>query len=148
MKTKSRSNAWDNLPNTKYINFILADIKENPNNWVPGWNVDRDTAYNMALDAAYDMTWGVGCNPARNTARQAAWIAARNASHDAARNTVSDVAWYIIWDAAWNSITALIAWDDCSNLLNKTPKQVRLLAEQGNNAAILLYPACFAFSKS
>ena len=83
--------AWDDLPNAKHIDRILADLKRNPYNW------------------------------------GAAWTAARNAAQDA--------------------ILALIAYDDCAYLLDEKPEHVQMLALLGNQAALLLYPACVAMQK-
>jgi hypothetical protein len=43
--------------------------------------------------------------------------------------------------AAWDAITALVAWDDSSELLDKSVKEVEALANEGNHAAVLLLPA-------
>ena len=77
-------------------------------------------------------TW----NSALGTARNAAWGAAR------------DAAWGAAWVAAWDAVRALIAWDNCGYLLDEKPEDVKMLALLGNQAAILLYPACFALNKS
>ena len=54
--------AWSHLPNAKYIDLILADLKINTGKW----------------GAAYDAAWGA----ARDAARNAAWVAARVAAPD------------------------------------------------------------------
>ena len=110
---------WDNLPNAKHIDRILADVKINPEKW------------NAAV------------NGARNVAGDDAWDAARNATINAARNA----AWDAAWDAVRSAIIALVAYDDCAYLLDEKPEDVKMLALLGNTAAILLYPACVVLQK-
>ena len=71
-----------------------------------------------------------------------------------------DAAYYAAWDAAWNAargaaysaardaIRALVAWDDCSELLDLPPDAVRLLAASGHHPAVLLYPAVLALNNN
>ena len=45
---------------------------------------------------------------------------------------------------AWSSIFALIAWDDCADLLDCNPDEVQTMSLLGNHAAVLLLPAVIA----
>jgi len=126
-----KQTAWADLPNAKHIDRILADLKRNPYNWGAVRNAARNAAWNAAWDAARD----AARSAARNAARNAAWDAARDAASLAARN------------AAQDAILALIAYDDCAYLLDEKPEHVQMLALLGNQAAILLYPACVAMQK-
>jgi hypothetical protein len=108
--------AWANLPNAKYIDLVIASMKENPAAW----------------DAASDAAWGA--------ASTAAWGAASTAARTAAWDAASTAA----WGAAWDAILALIAWDDYGYLLAEKPEDVKMLALLGHQAAVLLCPACIA----
>jgi len=52
--------AWDNLPNAKLIDWVLADLKRRPGTW--------------------DEAWAAAWDEARGAARAAAWAAARAAA--------------------------------------------------------------------
>ena len=124
----NENTAWADLPNAKYIDMILYSLKKENTAWVAvrdtAWDAAKDAAYNAAYNAAWDAAWGA--------ARDAAWVAA----------------WGAAWDAAWDAVRALIAWDDCGYLLDEKPEDVKMLALLGNQAAVLLYPACIALNKS
>ena len=120
----NENTAWADLPNAKYIDLVIASLKKN----AAIWNSASDTASNTV----------------RNAAREAAWIAAWEAVWIAA----SDAAYGAAWGAAWDAVRALIAWDDCGYLLDEKPEVVKMIALLGNQAAVLLYPACFALNKS
>jgi len=131
--------AWADLPNAKHIDRLLADLEKNPDKWsaawsaerYAAWSTERYAAWDAARDAAWYASWYAARTDARNAARDAAWSAARNA------------AWY----AAWYAILVLIACDDCAYLLDEKPEHVQMLALLGNQAALLLYPACVAMQK-
>jgi hypothetical protein len=130
--------AWADLPNVKYIDLVMDSLKKNP----AVWSAARDAA----RDAAWDTAWNAAWDAASNAARNAAWGAARNAAWDAARDAARDAAWDAARNAAWNAALALIAWDDCGYLLEEKSEDVKMLALLGNQAAVLLYPACVALN--
>jgi len=127
--------AWDDLPNAKHIDRILADLKRNPYNWGAAWTAEWTAEWNAAMTAARNAAWSAERYAAWDAARTAAWSAARTAASGAAFNT------------AWGAILALIAYDDCAYLLDEKPEHVQILALLGNEKAILLYPACVALQK-
>ena len=116
----SNKTTWADLPNAKYIDLVIASLKKNA------------STRNSAL----------------GTARNAAWGAARDAAYNAAYNEAKDAAYNAAWGAAWDAVRALIAWDNCGYLLDEKPEVVKMIALLGNQAAVLLYPACFALNKS
>ena len=119
--------AWSHLPNAKYIDLILADVKSNPERW--------NAAYGAARSAA------------RSAARGAAWGAAWGAARDAAIGAILALIAYDA-DAAYGAVLALIAYDDCVWLLDEKPEHVQMLSILGESpAAILLYPAVIARQK-
>jgi len=128
-------NAWDNLPNAKHIDAVLAHVKQHPDKWRTARDAARDAARGAALDAA------------RDAARGAALDAARGAALDAARGAALDAARGAAWDAAWDACVALIAWDDAGDLLAMPVDAVRLLAACGHHPAVLLLPAVIALAK-
>jgi hypothetical protein len=132
--------AWSDLPNAKYIDLVLASMNKNP--------AARDAAWAAAWDTAWDTAWAAARTAASDAARDAACGAARNAAWDKVWDTVWNARWNAVSDAArnavWSALVALIAWDDCNYLLEETPENVKMLALLGNQAAVLLYPACVA----
>jgi len=124
MANQNNTTAWADLPNAKYIDMIMYSLKKENTAWVAVKDAAWDTARLAARDAAY--------NAAKGAAKGAARDAAYNAARDAAYN------------AAYNAARALIAWDDCGYLLEEKPEDVKKLALLGNQAAVLLYPACVA----
>ena len=143
--------AWADLPNAKHIDRILADLKKNPDNWSDAGYDARNATKNDARNAAWNAAWDAIYNAVNN----AAWTAAWDAAWDAARNAARDDAWNAVWDATSDAASdatrgaslALIAYDDCAYLLDEKPEHVQMLGLLGNQAAILLYPACIALQK-
>jgi len=136
---------WSHLPNAKHIDWVIKTLKENLEVWsaagryVAGRYAGRKVARSAARRDALDAALGV--------ARAAAWDAAMDAAGGAARDDVWDVARGAAWDAAWGAITALIAWDESIELLDKSVKEVKELVKEGNHAAILLLPAVIVKNK-
>jgi hypothetical protein len=120
--------AWADLPNAKYIDLVIDSLKKNP----AAWAVAKNAAWKVAMDAAKSATW--------NVLQDAAWDTVWDAVWDAAK----DAAWYAERREARGAALALIAWDDCGYLLEEKPENVKMLALLGNQAAVLLYPACVA----
>ena len=117
---------WSDLPNAAHIDRVLTHLREHPE----CWGAARDAARGAAWGAA----WGV--------ARSAAWDAARGAAWGAARDAA--------WDAAGNAIAALVAWDDCADLLCLPPDvlRARINLVGNDHAAALLLPAAIAMQGS
>ena len=82
--------------------------------------------------------WGA----ARDTARDAAWDAVRDTAWDAARDAA--------WGVAGGALAALVAWDDCADLLCLPPDvlRARINLVGNDHAAVLLLPAAIAMQGS
>jgi hypothetical protein len=132
--------AWADLPNAKYIDLVIDSVKKNPAAWDAAWAAARTAALNAARTAALNAARTAALNAARTAALDAAW----DTAWDAAWNAALDAAWDAARNAAWGAILSLIAWDDCDYLLEENPENVKMLALLGNQAAVLLYPACVA----
>ncbi|RPJ30122.1 MAG: hypothetical protein EHM17_17260 [Verrucomicrobiaceae bacterium] len=48
------TNAWDDLPNAKHIDRVLAHTAAHPKNWDAAWDAARDAAWDAVRDAAWD----------------------------------------------------------------------------------------------
>jgi hypothetical protein len=59
-----------------------------------------------------------------------------------------DAARVTAWGADRDAIAALIAWDDCANILDMPADAVRLLAASGHHPAVLLLPAVLAMEEN
>jgi hypothetical protein len=136
--------AWADLPNAKYIDLVMDSLKKNPAVWGAAWDAAWNAAWAAVWDAAWDVAWRAARDAARDAARTAArdtvWSAAWGAVRDAAKDAAKTAA----RTAAWGAALALIAWDDYGYLLEEKPEDVKMLALLGNQAAVLLYPACIA----
>ena len=132
----NENTAWADLPNAKYIDLVIASLKKNAAIWNSASDTASNTVRNAAREAAWIAAWDAAYGAAWIAAWEAVWIAASDAAYGAA------------WGAAWDAVRALIAWDDCGYLLGEKPEVVKMIALLGNQAAVLLYPACFALNKS
>jgi hypothetical protein len=137
---------WAQLPNAKYIDLVLADLKANPDHWTRA----RDAAWHIIPIAvrvsAKDTVWSSN-RTYRRAAKDATWEAA---SQHAVDGNIDPNAFQHNWAAAraasWDATLALIAYDDCAYLLNAKIEYVQMIALLGNPAAIMLYPACIALN--
>ena len=134
-------NAWDNLPNAKHIDWVLADVKRNPQKWGVAYDTAWDAAWGTAYAAARDAAWDAARGAARGAARDVARDVAYDAARDVARDVARDAAWAAAWGVAWGACAALIAWDYAGDILSMEPDAVRLLASAGDHAAVLMLPA-------
>jgi hypothetical protein len=125
--------AWAHLPNAHHIDRILAHLRAHPQAWA-----DAHSGYTPARDAAWDAAW--------HAARDAARHAARHAARDAVWHAARDAARHAAWDAARGATYALIAWDDCADLLDLPEGALRVMSAAGHHPATLLRPAVIALS--
>ena len=115
------ANEWDNLPNAKHIDAVLAHARKYPNKW----RAARDRPW---VDAMYAAPF----QPKRAGAAVLEAIeVADTHSHE----------------AVVGSVTALVRWDDAGDLLAMPVDAVRLLAACGHHPAVLLLPAVIAMEK-
>jgi hypothetical protein len=137
---------WAHLPNAARIDRVLANFKENPDEWVTTRGAAWEAAWVDARDAAWDAAWGA----ARGAARDAAWGAARGATRGATRGAAWGAARGATRGAAWGAVAALLAWDDCAYLLNLPPEAMRVITRAdsgvGKHQAVLLLPASIVFN--
>jgi hypothetical protein len=114
------ANEWDNLPNARHIDAVLAHATKYPGKW----RADRDAAWVSAMyaDRAPRM-------------------------HGAAVLKAVDVADTHSHEAVVGSVYALSHWDDAGDLLAMPVDAVRLLAACGHHPAVLLLPAVIALAK-
>lgn len=123
--------AWAHLPNARHIDRILAHVKEHPDKWDAAWVASLGaTLTDWAASRA------AAANASRGAAREAVWAAARGATWDAFRG------------AARDAILALVAWDEAGDLLSQPIEVVKARADEGNHAALLLYPAMLAMQEN
>ena len=126
-------NAWDNLPNAKLIDQVLADLRANPEAFASARNAAYSAAYSAARYAARGAAWDAARDMAWDAARSAAWNAARGAAWDAARGAA--------WDAARDAVAALIAYDDSAKYLDWSYEKLKVWGELSEHpAAVLLLP--------
>lgn len=132
-------NEWDNLPNAKHIDRVLASLKANPEKWNAVLDEVWSASYDIAWCASYNIAWDVVDRSARALARNAAY----NAAYQAARGeTRSDGR-----RAARRTILGLVAYDNCAHLLDSTPDELLILHTLGDERAALFIPAAKVFSE-
>ena len=133
---------WAHLPNAKHIDRVLADLRARPKVWTAAWTAARGDALGGVWAAARD----AALYAIHGAALDAAWDAVRDAAWGTAGGTAGGATGYAALDTAWGATRALVAWDDCSELLDLPPDAVRLLAMSGHHPAVMLYPAVLAFN--
>jgi hypothetical protein len=123
------------------------------------WDATRDAMWLVGRDVMWDEVWDATRNAAGlaawHTARLsvgsstglAAWDAACSAAGTLARSAARGAAEIAAYSAAGDAVLALIAWDNCVNLLNTDTEQVRVLARLGHQPSVLLLPAAIALNK-
>jgi hypothetical protein len=146
----SNMNAWDDLPNAKYIDLVLADLKKNLGNWVAAHNDYWDAASNAARNDAWASAHNVVRDDVWAIARDKAWVISRDAgkswtwviSRDAGKT------WPAAYNVAIGAILALVAYDDSGWILDEKLEDIRLLTALSQEPQyVLLYPAVLALSK-
>ena len=113
---------WAHLPNAKYIDAVLADVRKRPEVWDEAvllvWGEFRHRLRDAARDAARDINYS-------------AWKKAWHVTRDISRATPPD------------AMAALIAWDSSADLLDCTPDVLRTMIDLAeppvcHQAALLL----------
>lgn len=124
--------AWNHLPNAAHIDRIIANFKINPSKWYTAASKECK----LAIDAA------------RDEIEKSMRVADRDAVMDELM-IHQDFMSSDIYNLRGSipAAFALIAWDDCSYLLDHDVEHVKSLAESGNHAAVLLYTACVVLQK-
>ena len=127
----------------------MANVQKNPNKWAADRDAAWVAAYIAALDSirdpAYEIVWEAAAD-----VYETVWEAGTDVHDVAWLATASDVSWEVAHDARYTvrgAIVALIAYDNCAYLLDEKPEDVLMLGLLGNDAAILIYPACVALQK-
>ena len=133
------STAWSHLPNARHIDWVIDDLRRNPDKWSTARAAARDAAYYAAFDAIRAAAY--------YAARDAAYYAARDAIRAAAFDAIRAAAYYAARAAAFDAILALIAWDSASDLLDCDPEHVRILSHLGDHRAVLMLPAVMVLSQ-
>jgi hypothetical protein len=132
---KSMNKPWSDSPNARYIDWVLASIKKNPEIWYAAWEAVEPA---VLKDVAWIGTRNEVRNSARAVARAVAWDAARNATD---RSSEVDA-------AARHVLAALIAYDDCDQYLALGYEKLKVYAVLSEKPqAILLLPMAYVREK-
>jgi hypothetical protein len=115
---------WSHLPNAAHIDRIIAAVTDNPGNWDLVWDRTWACAYDRALYRTLDRAW------------EAYLVADRTLASSGTRHGAS------------GAILALFAWDDTGDYLKLSVESLRVLAELGDQQAVLILPAVIAFARS
>jgi hypothetical protein len=151
---------WSHLPNAKQIDWVIDTLKKKPEVWSAAWDAAWDAARNSMLDApwwtyvkkaefyaARDAANEAAWDTVQDASRVAVWGAALNAARDSILDAVLSAELESAKSAAWDAISALIAWDDSSELLTMPIMRVEELRRSGMPAAKLLLYAIIVKSK-
>jgi hypothetical protein len=147
---------WAKLPNAVWIDQILENVISNWDAWsltssialTPGGNSRwEDTDRVQAAEQAETDISRLGREVIRDAAidRAAEYIWTR--FRDDADSADSNV-YFRIRCASEHAMLALVAWDDCAELLESDLDSVKLLAQLGNSPALLLLTAVAALKIS
>jgi len=126
---------WSHLSNAALIDWVIADVRDNPDDWSSASSADafafRNTDRNTARKAA---AWVAS--------RNAAYIAVQRAAWDAARPSRTTDLSTDAYRAARQACRTLVAYDHAGALVDMPLKQVQVMAYLGQPAAMLLLTAC------
>ena len=148
--------AWSHLPNADRIDQILENVISNWFAWsltsnialTPGdksrWeDTDRVQAAEQAETEIIRLGREVIRDAAIDRATEYIWTRFRDDAHSADSHV-----YFRIRCASEDAMLALIAWDNCAELLESDLDSVKLLAQLGNSPALLLLPAVAALKIS
>lgn len=142
---------WSYLPNSEYIDRILADVKTYPNIFsttndmarISGALGEQNTRMGRtSLAEAHQTSRAIIKSMNRSEAWKTSWYAV-----DMTIMRSPAPISYSAKGSAKSSILALIAWDSASNYFNLSSDEVTVLAILGDNKAILMLPSILAFEK-
>lgn len=159
---------WADLPNAKYIDAVLADVKARPAVWAKALDVALGVPYSTTRPKIWEEIVhvvramggkrGTMSNSVRLWAdsRCTIWRAAtytpRYGALKLVRKTVDKVAKDAAWGAAWDTVMALVIWDSSADLLDLPPDALRtmidLAPEPVCHQAALLLPWAIARSNT
>lgn len=112
---------WENLPNSKHIDWVLQSLGGN----LDLWNATMDSAWRKSIVAA--------------------WNDVHTKERTAARDAVLGTA----WDAASGVLAALIAYDNCDEYLSTPHKKLLTWSKlDPHPAVVLLLPYVYAKTMS
>ncbi len=125
--------SWSHLPNAEHIDRVIALSRKYPEIWADSYRISRD----LKLDhrAGWDPAYNICQSDGLKHIRKDLWAVVSTDEQGTGELT------------AWHAISALMAWNDCAHMLDSDPNELSILAKLGNPMAILLIPACIAFSK-
>ena len=126
------NNAWDTLPNAKYIDRLLAAVRANPQAFAD--NATRVAARNATQAAAR-------ATAARAATREATRATATQAAaREAARAAPKAAVWEAALGAVLDAVLALIAYDDLGALFDRPLTDAEALEALGDDRVLLLLP--------
>ena len=121
---------WAHLPNAVHIDRVNASVLANPDHWKVHSESQaaarRKTPEAARARAGREAIQAIQIEPGK----YAAWVSSRA--------VVDGIDTWVVRGA----VLALIAYDDCAYMLDSDPGELAILAEFGDNRAILLLPAC------
>ena len=129
---------WAHLPNAKYIDMILANLKAYPKNWDKAWFESDGTAWDVAwATAVSSATWASRSSSTRSWCARGAALGTANSESQTPAVMVAS-----------GAILALIIYDDCAYMLDCDINEIKLLAKLGDHKAVILLPAIIAFNRN
>lgn len=130
--------AWNHLPNAALIDRILEDLSKHPWMWAKAFMLDCDKhVHFLAGQKARELIKAVNRVEIRSILYDKSW---EIASLDIESGNWTEIG-APAWDASREAINAVLAWDDCGEILSMPFEQIQTLAVLGHNPSILLLPA-------
>lgn len=126
---------WSHLPNANHIDAVFVSLSLNEHIW----KIHGKTSMSA-------LTYPVSKSAYRAVSAEAR----KETSHEIVNSVLDEIRKHKVdygaGTAALGVIHSLIAYNDCSHLLNDNPEEVLLLAKLGNNVAICMYSASLVFN--
>ncbi len=120
-------NSWDDLPNAKHIDRMIESAIANPGAWEYSFHLLKVRLTSEEFSKAWLNVYTPGFDSVRSPINR----------------NISRPAWYVLE----YSLLGLYAYKDCAYMLDSEPGELDILAKFGNKKALMMLPACIAFSK-
>ena len=132
---------WNNLPNARYIDWVLSSLEKYPEKWV----AVRDIS---GPESLYSKQWAEAAKVMPWKTRKEIESAVQEVARNIAMSVATEGTWRAAWNAAIEACVAFIIWDDCSYMLESDVGELKILASLGDPRALFLFPACIIFNET
>ena len=137
-------NPWDNLPNGKAIDLVLADVFKNPQIWEEMYNEMHNipVVSDQRNSNCWNAVWIRSREKLKTMDRYDLWL-------DISERIVTPENGMSLEGAkicARSTILGLLSDDECGNLLDSDPEHIKLLTILGDDSIMMICPGCMSLN--